>query len=838
MTIFRSALRHHLPFLIIMPLLIVVMTWPTMARVFDFDSFWLVQDNIDANMLFWDAWYFEQLITGQADYFFTGLLFHPQGVSLAFHNFSLPHMFVLTVLKTILPPANAFNLTYLVLVFLNAAAGYVYLNYLFRDKWIALFGSVVFGASAFIISRPATVQISFIATVPLSLYYLHRGLVEERLYLILISSALIGATAFIGLYTLVCLLIIVSFYIVVIALYRWRMAKYWLSVVLLLSVSAAIVYIRVYPMFSDPAGLSGALAKNEGFELGTDLIWYFVNYKHPILTPLFQSLFPIVDRPGWDRVVYLGYIPLALLALSLLTQKTRRQSLPWFVVALIFLVLRLGSTLTVNSTHYEHILLPKHYLTEAFPQIFKAFWTPDNFHAGTLFPFAVLACYGLVTLLQSVPGKQRLSLILLLSGLVAFEYYQVQRPFVLPEGRLDFIDWLRQEDDQDSIHLINLPLGGQHSKVYAFYQSLNGYPHVEGRPTRTPPTAFDYIESNRILKNWQGNKSVNCLPFNSDEFIAARDKLLDDGFTHIILHRDRLRGDSIAGSFVNIPAAYKDQFVTVYRLNDLHESCDMVAMLGQSALPHLQRLDQSVLVPEQGVSILSVHPFEIGVGDAARRYSAVLNSVNRYTPLSLEDIMIDGAPDHDQERDDAISALDANSIIVLVYDPQATDADTVELHRSWLASIFNSCARVADTDDTVIEYHLRHGFPCQLAAIDESLAVDYDNGMQLGNLLSTHDESFLDVYLLWKRRTTEKHSVSIQFFDGAGSKIHGQDFIIGREPLAHHRLDLSALPAGDFSAKLIVYNYDTGVSVPGVLGSSLTRFDRELEFTQLSLNSG
>ena len=35
------ALRNHLHFIIIVPLLIIVMTWPTFERVFDTDRVWI-----------------------------------------------------------------------------------------------------------------------------------------------------------------------------------------------------------------------------------------------------------------------------------------------------------------------------------------------------------------------------------------------------------------------------------------------------------------------------------------------------------------------------------------------------------------------------------------------------------------------------------------------------------------------------------------------------------------------------------------------------------------------------------------------------------------------------
>ncbi|MCY3865359.1 MAG: hypothetical protein OXG68_07950, partial [Chloroflexi bacterium] len=153
---FALLLRDHWRILVIGPMAIVVMTWPTFAYIFDTSSFWLpAAAGNDIYMLFWDGWYNNLLLTGQADLYFTDLKFYPPGVSLAFHNFSLPHMFLFGGLSTVLPRSSAFNLTYLLLVFATMLAGYLYFQYLLRDRWLSFFGAMVFGASAFVISRPA-----------------------------------------------------------------------------------------------------------------------------------------------------------------------------------------------------------------------------------------------------------------------------------------------------------------------------------------------------------------------------------------------------------------------------------------------------------------------------------------------------------------------------------------------------------------------------------------------------------------------------------------------------------------------------------------------------------
>lgn len=832
-----DTLRDHLHFFIILPLIIIVLTWPTIVHVVNTDSFWLAQHNIDANMLFWDAWYFKLWLGGQADFYHTDLLFHPTGVSLAFHNFSLPHMIVFAGLQAVMPASNAFNLTFLLLSFSTAAAGYIYLNYLFGDKWVALFGAVVFGAGAFILTRPAHPNIAYIATIPLSLYFLHRGLLEVRLKLLLIAGALIGATAFIGMYTLVCLLIIMLAYLLCFARRRWNRRVFWLHVFIMLLVIGGFLILRFYPMFADPQGISSALSKSGDRESGKDLLGYFVNTKHPLTHPILANLFPIkpFDR-AWNNVVFLGYIPMLLSALAFIRNRKRRCLLPWLALALFFLILRLGSYLTLNDIDYPNLMLPKHYLTQAFPHLFKPFWAVDNFHAGALFPFAVLACYGLVNVLRAIPAPGRLIVILMLTGATAFELYQPQVPAVIQTEGLNFITWLRGEPDQDSIRLINLPFGIQGHKIYAFYQTYNGYPHVAGRPTRTPASAFEYIKSNLILRAWNKEGAVTCLPGNRDAFLAAQDQLLSDGFTHIILHRYLRNVAAEARTLLYLPAAYEDDFVSIYRVEDLHLNCGSSILLNTG--PHQNRADLfgGDLIPALNhMSVLSIHSYAMTNGQLFDYYAALDQSSADLLPLQSNDLAGQRMSSPNLPVNDPDSALAANGIVLIAYDPRHTDQRVADEVEAWVSRDFASCGALAESSSAVIKLYLLPAFPCGLVTASYPLAVRYDNDARLSSLVTLMDDTFLDLYFRWNHLPEENHSISIQFFDTAGSKIHNQDFVLGDEPLAQHRIDLAPLSPGTYQVKMIVYNFETGVSVPGQVISSGARFDRELAIASVTV---
>ena len=563
--------RNHLHFIVIVGILTAAMTWPTVRHVFDTSVFWLPTDSDDIWMKLWDAWYLKSLIAGQADFYFTDLLFYPNGLSLVYHNFNVPHMIVFGGLQAVMPTSNAFNLTYLLIVFSTALSAYVYLCYLLKDKWISLFGAVVLGLSGHVVGRASQPDVSWIATLPLALYFFHRAIDEKRRLFISISGILAGLTAFIGMYTYVCLLLTLGLYILHFARSRWRTRHFWMRIVLLFFVIGAISIVRIYPMIADSQGLEDALNKRGGRERENDLLQYFINYEHPIVSELITTDSILYKQPNKANTSYLGYVSLLLIGFGIFKAVHRRKMLPWLLLILPFLILRLGSVLTINNQQTS-ILLPKHHLDKAFPAIFEAFHATDLFQAGALLPLAVLSCYGLMTILKSVSAQRRTGIILICIALVAFEYYRLPQEVIVTDEETAFMDWLRLEEDQDSIRLINLPMNRWNSKHYLFHQTLSGYPQVEGLASRTPPKAYQYIRNNQLLKAWRANPSIQCTLSNQGEYLLALDDLADDGFSHVIHHTLRY-AEYLPGSFLDVLPSYEDEFASIYRLEDLRGIC-------------------------------------------------------------------------------------------------------------------------------------------------------------------------------------------------------------------------------------------------------------------------
>ncbi len=835
---FPLLFRDHLHFLIIVPLLIIVTTWTLAQNILDLNTVHLPPGQGDVFIELWDSWYSRLLLKGDADYYFTNFSFHPRGLSLAYHHLGIPHLLVFGALQALLPTTNAFFLTYLISVFFNACAGYFFLLYFLRDKWIALAGALIFALSPYFLPHISHPDHTIIATIPLALYALHRGITEHSRAWLFAAGAIAGFTAFIMMYIFACLFITMGVYTIYLALTRWRDKRFWRRVALTLLVAATIGIIRVYPMIADLNLLNVALAKNLGSSGSTDLLVFFVNPRHPLVQAGLKTLSaspPLPVPPDG----YLGILPLALTLIGLRRPSSRRLMAPWLAMALIFMILRLGAELQIGGHVFSGLFLPKHYLDTIVPWLTKAFWDRAFFQIGILLPLAALSCYGLQTALASVPPRRRPLIIVPLAILIAVEYHQPP-PTGNPDYRESYpwIDWLAAEPDQDAIHLINLPMGRHHSKLYLYHQTLHGYPQVEGLAARTPEVAYDYIEANPLLSAWRADKTLYCLPYNRDNVIAAQQQLIADGFTHIILHPEPITTDELAANFYNLPPAYIDELVAIYRVNELHNICheaENIALLVSGDRYINQNMTAAAPLPANAIAVLSLHPADqnaeqletlsattvIAADQAHLLFHKARPPANELVPIN-------------QHRE-LTRARESKDAILFVYHPRASNEDLVETYRAWLASSFTNCGRVADSETAVIEYFLRPGFPCQLALDDAPLAVEYDNGVQLGNLLASLNEDKLNLHLSWKRLPSETHATSFQFFDAAGAKIHNQDFVFHHDALGRYEVDLSNLPPGTYSAKLIVYNYDAGASLPGLLLSSQTRFNRELEFMRFHI---
>ena len=253
-------MRNHWHVLLIVPLVVIFMTWPTFARLFETDDYWFHTRHVDLWYRMWDAWRIERVLAGQDQLYDTKAIFHPHGVSLAFQHISLPHAFLFLVLAKFIPADTAYNLLFLLILCFNAYCAYVLILHLLKEKWSALYGAVVAAVSIPLVSGSTSPDITMIGTIPLAIYFFHRYVKDSRNIFAALAGLCAGVTAFIGVYNFVFILMSVGIIAVFLAGSKLKVLSFWRGLLLFIIVCVSISSLRFYPMIVDassPQGRSG-----------------------------------------------------------------------------------------------------------------------------------------------------------------------------------------------------------------------------------------------------------------------------------------------------------------------------------------------------------------------------------------------------------------------------------------------------------------------------------------------------------------------------------------------------------------------------------------------------
>lgn len=829
----RRNLRLHGHAIAVIAILTALLTYPTVAYLFRFDVFWLPEGgNRDVLTNLWNSWYFGQILAGKADLFYTDHIFYPDGVSLVYSYLSIPYSLSMNLLGLLMPPDNAFCFTFLLIISTNALAGYVYLSWLFKDKWLALFGACVFGFCPQALGYTAWPAINWIAPAPIVFYFFHRGMREGRWRLIALAGICGGLTCVVIMYLYVCVAIALGLFVCAFAWQRWRERQFWRHIaVLVLAFSLASAW-RVLPMLLDRAALDRAAESSTQEQNLMDVMSFLVNEQNPILRDLLYSPWQLPENKAIGGKSYLGFLPLALVAFGLATGGARRKMLPWLGLLLVFLMLRLESTLVINGAVFDNIKLPKHYLNQLLPFLFSAFTRPKFFMAGAWLPWAVLACFGLMSLRGKLPWLAKPAAILVMIAIVCLEFYIPVDRSEPPWGpevtrqRTAFLGWLAETPGE--VRLVNLPIGGNHIKVYSYYQSLSGFPISEGAISRTPDRAYDYIRGNTVLAAWMNFLPIHCETSDSEVYLGAVDALEADGFSHIVLHRDLFGASRIEDSFYGIQPSYHDPFVSIYRPDDLRQSCPEGKFARHIfAEAHAEAInDHPALGSPHG--FVAVLPPTAEIGQHFFRH--LRHNSYRHTAVAA---IVSDASGQVQALGKNLDQLETSNALWLLRDQQEFQPLPDAANYAWLLERFKLCEKRSLDARWALDIYLKPAIPCAAMAASRVVKVRYDQGIGLNTAYYELDGDTLELYLAWAKRTRREYAFSIQLYADDGRKSLQYDQLIEPEPLSVYQIDAASLPPGDYSVQLIVYDYESQASLGGHNTATLESFERALELGRL-----
>lgn len=176
----------------------------------------------------------------------------------------------------------------------------------------------------------------------------------------------------------------------------------------------------------------------------------------------------------------------------------------------------------------------------------------------------------------------------------------------------------------------------------------------------------------------------------------------------------------------------------------------------------------------------------------------------------------------------------------LIHNPEQTDLVKISAFTDGFLQFYRSCGVYVEKPQSVIALYVPKDVPCELLPSTTAPAkrIQYDQGSVLGNIIYEVDSDKLIVYLWWAEAKSDDYAYSLQIFDQDGAKTGPQtDKVISDFRFYREDLDLSALPAGEYGLKLVVYDARSFESQPGFDTRTQLRFERAVDVGSFTIRS-
>ncbi len=511
---------HGLPRIALAEVLLVCVGYLTLAIA----ATWPLILNMNTALLgsgdglqnLWNLWWAEQALSrGQFNLYFTELLYHPQGVSLAYHTL-VPFSCLLAYpfLALGAPIGIVYNA---ITLFTTVASGFgMYL--LVRDRTQYRLGAfvagVIFCFAPIRMSRLmyGNVQIYSTQFIPLMVWCIERARYRPRArraphrrYLLGAGLAL-GLTAWCSLELALGAAILAGLLILFDLLRRgprWPRLRGWLlmvGVTLLVALPVVWPLLRDAPQFPAEANTLASSERNSADLLGLFVPDYETNPLVRRIAPQpLKAAIDYVHRVSYgnpyEKSVFLGYVVLltALASVILVRERNapRREVREWAVVAGIFALLALGPVLRIAGR--ASVPLP-YRLLNALPFLGTG-RTPSRLVMFAMLALAVVCGDGLAHLRAKRPRLQWLVLLVGVAVYVEFfaaPVYLDRRAFeVAPHA-----EFLRDAPEVGAVLNVPLDFYGAEGPAadYMLAQMTHGRPIVGGYISRTPTAVLAPLE--------------------------------------------------------------------------------------------------------------------------------------------------------------------------------------------------------------------------------------------------------------------------------------------------------------------------------------------------------
>lgn len=569
-------------------LVLSVMTYPLLFQLADI----IPLTNPDTYPAIYENWWMREALVKGYDMNHSPLLFYPDGFDLTLQPRRYMSFPIWLVLYEIFGEPTAYNLTILIDVWIKAYAMYLFLMVVVKHRAGAWIGGALFAFTARSLSlalqQPDTGATEFIPIFMLAFISLMHRLKSDEplstqtwllwvLAIVLAYSGNVYQNLKIGVFAALIGGVFIS-WITVFDGY-WKIKRYWQTLVLF-GIGCLIICAPVL-ISSFSASYIDTAVDEFGLSAGVDLLSFI---KPDMFQPLFVNPFIAqftdieLNQYHETSLSNIGFLNVLLMLIgTAYLIRYRRRELLWLVMALWFWGLSIGVEPTLNLEPIDWYWTP-YRLVEHNP-LFVVLRNPYRFSMLMWFPMAVVVAYAVRWITRIIERRGVAKSAPVLLGTIILFVLMLFEVSIFPLAhRSAHIAPIFKSDiwEENPGAIIGIPMGRQQVKYQMYTQMWHNQPLHEGFIGRMPPDAYDTINANPVLADWQ---NLDDISITLDEWEQGIDRLIADGFRYVVVHKYIEAGqvDLFTTSpqretfFSQSPTLYEDLETRVYELSTLKE---------------------------------------------------------------------------------------------------------------------------------------------------------------------------------------------------------------------------------------------------------------------------
>lgn len=507
--------------------LALIFTYPLVFHLSD-SIFGPPEDNISRVWNFF--WIKKSLFELNQGIYHTDYIFYPKGINLYFNQFSLGNALVILPFQFFLNIFTCYNIAVILSFVLRGMSVFFLADYFIKNKHAAFVSGFIFAFCPFFIHKSLhLLDIASAQYIPFVLLFFFKMLNNPKPVYAMLMAFFMILTSLCSWVYMTFLVLLFVFIIIYCLIYEnskilnKKMIGYFLLSIILFT---AFISFFAFPMLKEIIhGKTYMIIKENNFHY-IDLLAFFVpadfHWSNLFLKDIFLRFYNHLPGDNWEINYYTGFTAIFLCVFGIIRVGWNKTKF-WLLLAIVFFVLALGSTLYVNGADTK---IPLPYLLINKTPLLNLSRIPGRYFALSVMGISVLAGFGFLALYNFINSKTQSSFIgnygaftfaaCFLIGLEYFprpndltpvnppKYYQSIKKDASCKAVLEIPMWGYYSHFKDAkyiefmkrkyvqTHYINIP------NTYMLWQVYHEKKLLSGYVGRIYPEALDYYNSSPI----------------------------------------------------------------------------------------------------------------------------------------------------------------------------------------------------------------------------------------------------------------------------------------------------------------------------------------------------